>query len=79
MIKTTKNEYHIQERECEWRSPNLIIYGISEEIDNGNDIQFVSSFLETIGIALSPKKFICLSKPNDGKKRLKVSDELFRL
>ena len=74
VIKTTKNEDLIQERERERRSANLIIYGISEEIDKDNNLQehdkqFVSSFLETIGITLSPKQIIRLGKPNDDKRR----------
>ena len=74
VIKTTKNEDLIQERERERRSANLIIYGSSEEIDKYNNLQvhdkqFVSSFLETIGITLSPKQIIRLGKPNDDKRR----------
>ena len=74
VIKTTKNEDLIQERERERRSANLIIYVISEEIDKDNNLQehdkqFVSSFLETIGITLSPKQIIRLGKHNDDKRR----------
>ena len=74
VIKTTKNEDLIQERERKRRSANLVIYGISEENDKDNNLQehdkqFVSSFLETTGITLSLKQIIRLGKPNDDKRR----------
>ena len=74
VIKTAKNDDLIQERERERRSANLIIYGINEENEDGpnlneSDKQFVSSFLETIGITERPKMIVRLGRPNDNKKR----------
>ena len=66
IIRETKNE--------ELRSANLIIYGVREELDNqidlkGQDEQFITSFLDTIGLTLKPKQIIRVGKPNEDKKR----------
>ena len=61
-----------QQREL--RSTNLVIYGIMEEPEDQmelkrHDEQFITSFLDTIGLTLKPKQIIRLGKPNEDKKR----------
>ena len=78
VMKTTKNDDLIQERERERRSANLIIYGISEETENviDSDTRFISSFLEVIGITERPKMIVRLGKPNEGKQETsKINNE----
>ena len=74
VIKSTKNDELIQEKERERRSANMIIYGISEMFENHtslkeHDKHFVTSFLETIGVASNPKEIVRLGKENNKKKR----------
>ena len=74
LMKTTKNNELIQEKERERRSANLIIYGIDEVSDNQSDSKehdrsFINSFLDTIGITHHPKQIIRLGKPNENNKR----------
>ena len=72
IIKASKNDDLVQEREREKRSANLIIYGISEVCENNlktHDEHFISSFLDTIGTASRPSQIIRLSKPSKGKSR----------
>ena len=74
IIRETKNEELVNKKQRELRSANLIIYGVREELDNqidlkGQDEQFITSFLDTIGLTLKPKQIIRLGKPNEDKKR----------
>ena len=72
IIKASKNDDLVQEREREKRSANLIIYGISEVCENNlktHDEHFISSFLDTIGTASRPSQIIRLGKPSEGKSR----------
>ena len=72
-IKTNKNHEIIQEKEREKRSTHIIIYGVSEASDNSpkeHDDNFVTSFLNTIGVVVvRPRQIIRLGKPNEKKKR----------
>lgn len=74
IIKETKNDDLVQEKERELRSANLIVYGIKEEPINAkeHDEKFVSSFLDTIGVSVRPKQIIRRGGgiPNDANKRL---------
>ena len=74
IIKTSKNDDLIQERERERRSANLIIYSMIEDSDDQNNVKehdkdFINSFLETIGVTSRPKQIIRLGKPNNDMKR----------
>ena len=72
IIKASKNDDLVQEREREKRTANLIIYGISEVCENNlktHDEHFISSFLDTIGTASRPSQIIRLGKPSEGKSR----------
>jgi hypothetical protein len=77
IIKETKNDDLVQERERELRSANLIIYGVDEAPeapDNQtnpqvHDEKFISSFLEVIGVTSRPKQIMRLGKRNDNSKR----------
>ena len=72
VIKTTKNDDLVQQKEREKRSKNLIIYNISEECEGNlkkHDEEFVASFLEVIGVATLPKLITRLGDPNNKKMR----------
>ena len=73
VIKVTKNDDLVQQREREKRAKNLIVYNISEECEGElktHDEEFVASFLETIGVATQPKQITRLGDdPNNKKMR----------
>ena len=74
IIKDTKNDGLIQEKECELLSANLIIYGINEATENEvllkeHDDKFISLFLEICGITSLPKEITRLGKPGNDKKQ----------
>ena len=72
MIKVSKNDDLVQQKEREKRAANLIIYNISEDCEGDletHDDEFISSFLETIGVATYPKQIVRLGKPNEKKMR----------
>ena len=73
IIKDTKNDDLIQEKERELRSTN-IIYGINEATENEvllkeQDEKLISSFLENLGITSLPKEITRLGKPGNDKKQ----------
>ena len=74
IIKTTKNNELVQEKEREKRSANLIVYGIKEVSDDQGELRdhdnnFIPSFLETIGVSMRPKHVSRLGKTNEKKLR----------
>ena len=74
IMRETKNNELIQEKEREKRAANLIIYGINETSDEQKnlkeqDTNFINSFLDTIGITSRPKQIIRLGKMNEKKQR----------
>ena len=74
IMRETKNNELIQEKEREKRAANLIIYGINETSDEQKllkeqDTNFINSFLDTIGITSRPKQIIRLGNANEKKQR----------
>ena len=74
IIRSTKNNELIQEKEREKRAANLLIYGINEESDEQRDLKehdnnFINSFLDVIGISLRPNQIIRLGKVSETRKR----------
>ena len=71
-FRERKNDEMVQERERDKRSANLVIYGVSEvctgELKDHDD-QFISSFMDIIGVTVRPKEITRLGKPNEDKKR----------
>ena len=71
-MNENRNEQLVQERERKIRSTNIILHGVSEDVDKnkGNpDEEFVTAFLETIGISNKPDSIIRLGKPDLKKNR----------
>ena len=72
IMNENRNEQLVQERERKIRSTNIILHGVSEDVDKneGNpDEEFVTAFLETIGISNKPDSIIRLGKPDLQKNR----------
>ena len=74
IIRSTKNNELIQEKERKKRAANLIIYGINKEFDEQRDLKehdnnFINSFLDVIGISLRPNQIIRLGKVSETRKR----------
>ena len=73
IIRSTKNNELIQEKEQEKRAANLIIYGINEESEQRDlkehDNNFINSFLDVIGISLRPNQIIRLGEVSETRKR----------
>ena len=72
IMNENRNEQLVQERERKIRSTNIILHGVSEDVDKneGNpDEEFVTAFLETIGISTKPDSIIRLGKPDLKKNR----------
>ena len=71
-FRDRKNDEIVQERERDKRSANLVIYGVTEictgELKD-HDEQFISSFMDTIGVTVRPIEITRLGKPNEDKKR----------
>ena len=77
VIKKTKNDDLIQEKERELRSANFIIYGVDEISENedilkAQDENFIALFLETIGLTLHPKQIKRLGKPDNIKRQRSI-------
>ena len=72
IMNENRNEQLVQERERKIRSTNIILHGVSEDVDKneGNpDEEFVTAFLDTIGISNKPDSIIRLGKPDLQKNR----------
>ena len=74
IIKESKNNDLVQEKARELRSSNLIIYGVDETTENVDSLKtqdedFMSLFLDTIGVTSRPKQIMRLGKPDNNKKQ----------
>ena len=74
IMKETKNNDLIQEKQREMRSSNLVIYGIHEASEDETilkeqDESFISGFLGTIGVFSEPKQITRLGKLDESKRQ----------
>ena len=75
VMRETKNDELVEEQERTRRANNIIIYGMSEDLDGGTvplkskDDFFITSLMEVLQVDVVPSTIVRLGKPNPGKHR----------
>ena len=75
VMRETKNDELVEEQERTRRANNLIVYGMSEDLDGGTvplkskDDFFITSLMEVLQVDVVPSAIVRLGKPNPGKHR----------
>ncbi len=71
IMKETKNEELVQQRERKLRSCNIIIHGVEDAKENGpaKDKEFVTALFAAIGVDHRPKTIVRLGRPDNNKCR----------
>ena len=86
VMRTNKNDELVQEQERQRRGNNIIVHGMSEELNDANvplksqDDYFITSLMEILEVDKVPTSIVRLGKPESGKNRpvkltLKCADD----